>query len=74
MTRKRHIVKLPAKTAKAVEEMCIRDRILFLLPLMLLLPLLIGIDGILYAGPVADFAAAGLSLAMVRAELKKMKG
>ena len=49
-------------------------QILFLLPLMLLLPLLIGIDGILYAGPVADFAAAGLSLAMVRAELKKMKG
>ncbi|MDO4299694.1 MAG: MATE family efflux transporter, partial [Lachnospiraceae bacterium] len=33
-------------------------QILFLLPLLNGLPLLIGIDGILYAGPIADFLAA----------------
>ncbi len=32
-------------------------QILFLLPLLIILPLLAGIDGIMYAGPIADFCA-----------------
>lgn len=47
-------------------------QILFLLPLILLLPLLFGIDGILYAGPVADFIAALVSFIMIRFELRQM--
>ena len=30
-------------------------QIIFLLPLLLIIPLFVGIDGIMYAGPVADF-------------------
>ena len=48
-------------------------QILFLLPLMLLLPRVMGIDGILYAGPIADFAAATLSLILVLAALRQMQ-
>ena len=31
-------------------------QILFLLPLLIILPLFMGIDGIMYSGPIADFA------------------
>ena len=48
-------------------------QILFLLPLVLILPLLFGIDGILYAGPVADFVAAVVAVLMIRVELKDMR-
>lgn len=44
-------------------------QILFLLPLILLLPRLIGIDGIMYAGPCSDLAAAILAVYLVRREL-----
>lgn len=47
-------------------------QILFLLPLILVLPLFIGIDGIMYAGPVADFIAAAVSFAMVFVEFKNI--
>lgn len=47
-------------------------QILFLLPLILVLPLVFGIDGIMYAGPVADTAAAVLSILFVRREFTKM--
>ncbi|MGN0438420.1 MAG: MATE family efflux transporter [Lachnospiraceae bacterium] len=33
-------------------------QIIFLLPLIVILPMFMGIDGIMYAGPVADFMAA----------------
>ena len=45
---------------------------LILLPLLLILPKFLGIDGILYAGPIADLAAGILSLAMVAVSFKKM--
>ena len=32
--------------------------ILFLLPLIVIFPLFMGIDGVMYAGPIADGAAA----------------
>lgn len=41
---------------------------IFLLPLILILPLFIGIDGILFAGPVADLSAAIVSIAMIAKE------
>lgn len=46
-------------------------QILFLLPLILLLPLFMGIDGIMYAGPVADFLAATVAAVMVLRELRR---
>lgn len=45
-------------------------QILFLLPLIIILPLFIGIDGILYAGPIADLTAAVISALMIVRELK----
>lgn len=44
-------------------------QILFLLPLILILPVILGIDGIMYAGPVADLMAAITSVVMVAVEL-----
>lgn len=44
-------------------------QILFLLPLIVILPLFMGIDGILYAGPVADATAAVVSGVMIGREL-----
>ncbi len=46
-------------------------QVIFLIPIMLLLPLVLGIDGILFAGPVADGMACVISLLMVRLEMKK---
>lgn len=48
-------------------------QIIFLLPFVLILPLFMGIRGIMYAGPVADFAAAAVSGAMVIAEFRSME-
>lgn len=44
-------------------------QIIFLLPMLLILPLFMGIDGVMYAGPVADFMAALVSGFMVYQEL-----
>lgn len=46
-------------------------QILFLLPLILVLPLFIGIDGILYAGPIADGTAAVVAALMIFREFKR---
>lgn len=48
-------------------------QILFLLPLLVVLPLFIGMDGILYAGPIADGLAAAISAVMVLRELNQQK-
>jgi len=47
-------------------------QILFLLPLVLILPAFLGIDGVMYAGPVADLAAFLLSVFLVSRELRRM--
>ena len=47
-------------------------QILFLIPLILILPLFWGLDGILYAGPVADIAAFFVSIFMIKKEFSKM--
>lgn len=46
-------------------------QILFLLPLILILPLYLGIDGIMYAGPIADFMAGLIAAIMIGNELKR---
>lgn len=49
-------------------------QILFLLPLILLLPRVFGgVDGVMYAGPVADFAAFALAAVLVFFEMKTLK-
>ncbi|HHV11020.1 MAG TPA: MATE family efflux transporter [Clostridiales bacterium] len=45
-------------------------QIIFLLPLVIVLPLFMGMDGILYSGPIADFAAGVAASIMVAKELK----
>lgn len=47
-------------------------QILFLLPLLIVLPLVMGIDGIMYAGPIADFLAALISAVFLLQETRKM--
>lgn len=45
------------------------QQVLFLLPLVLILPAFFGIDGILYAGPIADAASAIAAVGMAIHEL-----
>ena len=47
-------------------------QILFLLPILIILPIFMGIDGILYAGPIADGLAAAVAALMVRFEFLDM--
>lgn len=46
-------------------------QIIFLLPLIIIFPLFMGIDGIMYAGPIADFMAGVVAIVMVVRELSK---
>lgn len=50
--------------------MSMTRQIVFLIPLILFLPTRLGIEGVLYAGPIADSAAAVLAITFLRAELK----
>ncbi len=46
-------------------------QIIFLLPLIVILPLFMGIDGIMYAGPIADLLAAVVCTVMILKELRQ---
>ena len=48
-------------------------QIMFLLPLILILPLFMGIDGVMYAGPIADLAAAVITIWFVYLQFKDMQ-
>lgn len=48
-------------------------QVLFLIPLILILPNFMGIDGVLYAAPIADTAAICVTLTFIMKELSKMK-
>lgn len=48
-------------------------QIFLFIPLMLVLPLAWGLDGLLYAAPTADLLAMVIALAVVRPELRKMR-
>lgn len=45
-------------------------QIIFLIPLILILPRFMGLDGILYAGPIADFAAISTATVMALFEFR----
>ena len=53
--------------------MSLTRQIFFLLPLLVALPLVMGIDGILYAGPIADGLAAVVSALFIMRELRQAK-
>lgn len=48
-------------------------QIIFLIPLVLILPLFFGLDGILYAGPVADSIAFIVTVIFIAREMRSMK-
>lgn len=48
-------------------------QIIFLIPLVLILPLFFGLDGILYAGPVADSIAFIVTVIFIVREMRNMK-
>ena len=48
-------------------------QVIFLLPLIIIFPILMGIDGVMYAGPIADAAAALVAIGYALRELHKMK-
>ncbi|MDR1481256.1 MAG: MATE family efflux transporter [Synergistaceae bacterium] len=49
-------------------------QIIFLLPLIIIFPRYWGIDGIMYAGPVADLAAAILAVVFIVREIVEIRG
>ncbi|MCD7865512.1 MAG: MATE family efflux transporter [Clostridiales bacterium] len=48
-------------------------QLIFILPLLLILPIRFGIMGLLYSAPIADLLSAIVTLLMVRVEFKAMK-
>ena len=47
-------------------------QILFLLPLIVIFPLFLGIDGIMYAGPIADLVAGAVAIGMMVLEMRQI--
>lgn len=52
--------------------MSLTRQILFLLPLIVIFPLFMGIDGVMYAGPAADAAAAVICIFFMIRELREL--
>lgn len=48
-------------------------QIIFLLPLIIILPKIFGIDGVMYAGPIADAMALIVTILFIRREIKNIK-
>ena len=59
--------------AKLGVVMSLTRQVIFLLPLIVIFSLFMGIDGVMYAGPIADAAAFALAIIFARRELMKMK-
>ena len=59
--------------AKLGIVMSLTRQVLFLLPLIVVFSLIMGIDGVMYAGPIADAAALSLAILFARRELVTMK-
>ena len=53
--------------------MSLTRQVFFLLPLIVIFPFLFGIDGVMYAGPIADTSAFVLAVVFARRELGIMK-
>ena len=60
------------KPAKGI-FLSLTRQLLFILPLLVVLPMIMGIQGILYAGPIADLMAAVVTVIMARLEFKAMR-
>jgi Na+-driven multidrug efflux pump len=48
-------------------------QILLLIPMILLFPLIWGIDGVMYAGPISDAAAVAIVVTFVSREMRKLR-
>lgn len=48
-------------------------QLIFLIPLVVILPMFFGIGGALYAGPIADTLAFAITMMFLRAEIKNLK-
>ena len=59
--------------AKLGIVMSLTRQVLFLLPLIVVFSLIMGIDGVMYAGPIVDAAALSLAILFARRELVAMK-
>ena len=59
--------------AKLGIVMSLTRQVLFLLPLIVVFSLIMGIDGVMYAGPIPDAAALSLAILFARRELVAMK-
>ncbi len=59
--------------AKLGAVVSLTRQVLFLIPLIIIFPLFMGIDGVMYAGPIADGMAIIISLGFAYRELKLMK-
>ena len=59
--------------AKLGAVVSLTRQVLFLIPLIIIFPIFMGIDGVMYAGPIADAAAIIVSLIFVYREVKRMK-
>ncbi|MDO5521145.1 MAG: MATE family efflux transporter [bacterium] len=46
-------------------------QIIFLLPVLVILPMFVGIDGIMYSGPIADFIAGVICIALIIHEFRR---
>lgn len=58
--------------AKTGMRISLTRQILFLLPLILIFPIFFGIDGVMYAGPIADMAAAIVAFVFLFREFRRM--
>lgn len=47
-------------------------QIIFLIPLVIIFPLFMGVEGVMFAAPIADCAAGILAILLVKKEFKKM--
>ena len=48
-------------------------QLIFLLPLIIVLPRFFGIDGLMYAGPIADGIALIVTIIFISLEIKKIR-
>lgn len=53
--------------------MSLTRQIIFLLPLIIILPMVFGIEGVMFSAPVADLMAAVLAVVFIVRELRNMK-
>ena len=47
-------------------------QILFVIPLMLILPIFVGIDGVIFDGPISEFMSCMIAIFFIYKEFKKI--